>query len=880
MVLCALRRRLPWLSFDLRIHQDMGPEDVHHMEKTRNSKSFRVVLCLCSPERTEMRTETKASIRVIGTNRVTVDTGRGHRAHVLDFDAVWNEGASPNDIYESTTKSLVEYVMKGYNGCVILYGQSTSGDTHSVQACASRQRGIISRTAEDIFNSPEASHCRVRVSLYHISNEKIYDLLESQASEVCRIHDTEEAVLLEGLRDLEVGSAQELMDVYHSGISHRNTGVSKGDFASKSHMVFNIMVINMRGRSDKEGVLTASKLTLVDLASSSKSVYTSSAVLDMRRSFHVAQENLQEAKTIKRSLTIFRNVIFSLSNTSAQHIPYRESKLTRVLRDCLGGNCRTCLMVTVPTQSSAVTEIMSCLQFAAHALNVPSRPIHTSQIRYTPAQGQNMWTAEKTSLVLTRSQILPPVSADRRSQASLPSIVSSPGPLTQLKPKRSLEVSESRSFLPHLEKPRAPEPSGYHSCGSRVSEERSGAKDVCVMKSAIPLSRCLSGSVFAEPLHRHTPEKPSTSLGTSSIPPLLAECSNCKQERKIREEYDKFIIQVKRDRDSLSQRVTELEKELKNRAGEQRDHERVERDIGRQETSTESTETEIEKKAESEARQGAEGEIRKGKIEKEGNDTRRQSKEKEQKKGEREEEGVRREEKEGEKENDSNGKESISTTHGVTEVPKNTEESLLSELHSIRKEYEGLRKSAALSITQLHKEKAELLSHIDDTKSCYEKVCSENAQLKARLQALLKESNSRPCSGCNSNTGTHNSSTHTNACNSHMDTHTVTTEMLVVSHRVCQQCTSDLPQEKANKCCFSSCSGFQEATEAPEPTSHTCRCEASLHKPNLYKQLRREHSLLLDVMLVLYKREWFLQDAMPYVRRTLKKCGLNLEDSD
>ncbi|KAF5896645.1 kinesin heavy chain-like isoform X1, partial [Clarias magur] len=702
---------------------------------------------------------------------------------------------------------------------------------------------------------PEASHCRVRVSLYHISNEKIYDLLEPQASEVCRIHDTEEAVLLEGLRDLEVGSAQELMDVYHSGISHRNTGVSKGEFASKSHMVFNIMVINMRGSSDKEGVLTASKLTLVNLGSSSKSVYTSSAVLDMRRSFHVAQENLQEAKTIKRSLTIFRNVIFSLSNTSAQHIPYRESKLTRVLRDCLGGNCRTCLVVTVPTQSSAVTETMSCLQFAAHALNVPSRPIHTSQIRYTPAQGQNMWTAEKNSLVLTRSQILPPVSADRRSQASLPSIVSSPGPLTQLKPKRSLEVSESRSFLPHLEKPRAPEPGGYHSCGSRVSEERSGAVDVCVMKSAIPLSRCLSGSVFAEPLYRHPPEKPSSSLGPSSVPPLLAECSNCKQERKIREEYDKFIIQVKRDRDSLSQRVTELEKELRNRAGEQRDNERVEkdkrgrveRDTGREETSTGSTETENEKKAESEARQiskgGGGGEMGKDKVGKEGNDTRRQSRETEQEKEEREG-GERREEKEGEKENDSTGKESISTTHGVTEVPKNTEESLLSELHSIRKEYEGLRKSAALSITQLHKEKAELLTHIDDTKSCHEKVCLENAQLKARLQALLKESNTRPCSGCNSNTGTHNSSAHTNACNSHMDTHTshthtvtTNTEMLVVSHRVCQQCTSDLPQDKVNKCCFSSCSGFQESTEAPEQTSHTCRCEASLHKPNLYKQL-------------------------------------------
>ncbi|KAK2843745.1 hypothetical protein Q7C36_011960 [Tachysurus vachellii] len=875
----------------------MGPEDVHQTEQAQNSKGFRVVLCLCPPERTEMRTETRASIRVIGMNRVTVDTGRGHRPHVLDFDAVWSEGASPKDIYDSTTKSLVEYVMKGYNGCVILYGQSTSGETHPVQACTARQRGIISRTAEDIFNSPEASHCRVRVSCYHISNEKIYDLLEPQVSEVCRIHDTEEVVLLEGLRELEVGSTQELMDMYHSGITHRNTGVSKGDFASKSHMVFNIMVIKTRGKSDKEGVLIASKLTLVELASSGKSAYNSSSVLDMRRSFHVAQENLQEAKIIKRSLTIFRNVIYSLSNTGIQHIPYRESKLTRVLRDCLGGNCRTCLMVTVPTQSSSVTETMSCLQFAAQALNVPSRLIHSSQIRYTPAQVPNMWATEKNSHLLNRTQILPPVSADRRSQASLPSIVTSPGPLTQLKPKRSLEVSENRSFLPHLEKHRPPEPSGYHSGVSRNTEEKCGAADVCVIKSAIPLSRCLSGSVFAEPLHCHSAEKPLSSLSSSSIPSFLSECPNCKQERKIREEYDKFIIQVKRDRDSLSQRVTELEKELKIITGEQREHERAEkderraeRDFGRQETATISNETENVKETEDEMRpiskQGDERDVGKDKIEKEVIDKIQHS-ETEQKFGEREEERQRREEREGEKENDLTRKESLSTSHGVTKVPKNAEEKLLSELHSFKKEYEGLRKSAALSITQLQKEKAELVSHTDDAKSCYERVCLENAELKAKLEALLKDANSRPSSGCNGDTDTRSSSAHTSVHNSHTDTrsshtHTVTTntEMLVVSQSVCQQCTSDLPQDKGNKCRFTSCSGFQESFEPPEPTSHTCRCESALHKPNRYKQLRREHSLLLDVMLVLYRREWFLQDAMPYVRRTLKKCGLSLDDSD
>lgn len=200
------------------------------------------------------------------------------------------------------------------------------------------------------------------------------------------------------------------------------------------------------------------------------------------------------------------------------------------------------------------------------------------------------------------------------------------------------------------------------------------------MKSAIPLSRSLTGPVFAEPLRHHSAEKSSPSLSSSSIPPPLPECSNCKQERKIREEYDKFIIQVKRDRDILSQRVTELEKELKNR-GEQRengspekDKRRAERDFGRQEIATGSNETENKQKTEGEVSQiiRERGE-RKDKTEKEGKDNRKQSRETALKEGEWEEERKRKEEQEGGKGNDSTGKESISASYGGTEVPKNTE---------------------------------------------------------------------------------------------------------------------------------------------------------------------------------------------------------------
>ncbi|KAL6478400.1 hypothetical protein MHYP_G00142350 [Metynnis hypsauchen] len=728
----------------------MAAEDDLQMETDPNSKSFKVVLRLCPPEHMESA-EPQVSVRVSGLNSVTAETGRGHRAHVLDFDAVWSEGASLREVYESTAKPLVEWVIRGYNGCLILYGPSSSVDPHSVQSSSCRLRGIISQAADQIFSSPECSLCKVRVSFYHISNEKIYDLLEPQVSELCRIHDTEEAVLLEGLREVEVSSAQELLQMYRRGTAHRNAGVSKGDFASKSHMVFNIIVINTRGQF-KEGRLTASKLTLA--------VLHNSAVQDLRRSFHVAPENLQEAKTLKRSLTIFRNVIFSLSTAGCQHVPYRESKLTRALRDCLGGNCQTCLLVAVATQSSSVTETMSCLQFAARAMSVPSRSIHTSQMCYTTAQVQNVWTTERSAHPLTRAQMFPPVSADRRSQASLPPILATSGPLAKPKPRSSLDSSESRSFLPQLEKPSQTDPNGRYGRGSQSGGEKSRTGD-----GAILLFNCHSNVVLSSS---------SSSLASSLASGTVTECPNCKQERKIREEYDKFIIQ----------------------------------------------------------------------------------------------------------------------------------ERLLSELNRMREECEGLRERMSLSITQLQKEKAELMSHIDNSNSCYEKVCVENAELKARLEALLKNS-SRPCSGCHGNMDSHTSHTHTERHSSHTHTVTTNTEMLLMSHCVSQQCTTDLPHVRAALVHVQASLNHQNvdlqrdhlsqphtpATVTQHSTNpastNSCECNTSkslicLSSPTFFwlTLKRREHTLLLDVMLVLYKREWFLQDAMPYVRRTLRKCGLSLDHTD
>ncbi|XP_056120281.1 kinesin-like protein Klp68D isoform X1 [Rhinichthys klamathensis goyatoka] len=850
------------------------------VDKTLNSeKSFRVVvrLCaLCRPEHSVSIDEPRASIKVTHLNRVVVDTGRSHKPHIIDLDAVLNEEASQRDVYESTTKSLVEYLMQGYNGCVIVYGSPGSGKTHTMQGCSvlAKHRGIISHVAEDIFTSPKASHCKIRVSFYHIFNEKIYDLLDPKGSEVIWVRDCDEVVHLDGLTEVEVSSAQDLLQVHRRGSTLRHTGISKGDFPSRSHTVFNIVVINTMVQSP-EGVLTASKLTLVDLASSGKC--RSSVAPDMKRTFNATNENPQETKMLKRSLTIFGNVIFALSSAGSQHIPYRESKLTRALRDCLGGNCRTCLVVTVSSQSSSITETLSSLQFASRAMAVPSRPIYTSQLHYTPEQPCAYLNGKKDSNHLNRQQILPPVGSDRRSQTCLlPILLSSVSSSeSKLSSSHCGDGLELRTFLPQLEKPGQTEPSGRYCRASRRGDEKNRA-DGRMTRS---LSHSLSGAIlhdtggrertgkgleFSPAQQRGSVERLSTSsLEPFSAPSAAVECPNCSRERNIREEYDKIILQVKRDKDYLSQKVAELENELKMRATQERDDGMSwEKKSGNEESSScpsagpgilQTAEVCLQTEAEclrAELSACHERErmltntllSERERLTQDAQDMLTQLNSTRERNGQ------------------------------LVSALNNQQESLLAELQTSREELVKFRESVSLTLSQLKTEKTELMLHLEDTKKSYEKVCLENAGLRQKLKSFLREINAAPFTG--------SSSPDTNPSHTHTDT--TNTEMIVVSHHVSQQYPAGVT--KGSECCFSQCEGVQHPEEGfteKLETTNDSNCEQPLYKPrSLYKQLRREHSLLLDMMLALYRREWFQQDAIPYVRRTLRKCGLRPEDID
>ncbi|XP_066552872.1 kinesin-like protein KIF3C [Amia ocellicauda] len=872
------------------------------------NKSFQAVIRLCPQEQKSpvIGTEVKSSIQVKEPNRVVVDTGRGHQPHTLEFDAVWDESASQKDVYESTAQPLVGFVLQGYNGCVITYGSPASGKTYTLQggSLTGKQRGIISRAAEDIFNSPEASNCKIRASFIHISNEKIYDLLDSQPAEVCRIHESEETVFLEGLREVEVTSAQALLQLYRRGMANRHTGVSKGEFASKSHTIFNIIVISTQfpGNDAQDGILTASRLTLVDLASSGR-VPVRGAVSDGKRCLQTAHENPQEAKILKRSLTIFGNVIFALSSAGCQHVPYRESKLTRILRDCLGGNCLTSLIVTVSSTPSSATETLSALQFASRAMAMPNRPVRSSQLHCGSAQINNSKVTEKPQTSQGRQQTLPSVSDKKglQIQTCLPPILSSPAPPARLLYRTqealqwledSVDPREQKAFLPHLERATEGIPQTARAGRSRPVEERVGR----VMWSR---SSSMAGPpATQEPPRERQPPRPEPHPPRASTDRLPAEvlkaleCPNCKKERKIREEYDKYIVQARRDKDALHQRLAELEAELRRGAEEREATSAVTRaEVTQPEseacfiTSNTTSPVAWQIKRVPEQEEGVtELACLKTVVEKYRNTMSGMVSKTELLQLESE-----NKQKQQQVDNLLVDMEEI---QGQLERVRASERELTCRLHAERshtaQDIEELRTQLLMhrereqqQLSTLQRQKDSILLELQDTKAelqsvrervmltsaewKMEKVKSENVSLVEKVSALHKELRSRASPGYSEPP--------------HVHTITTNTEMLLVSHHMSQQSAGGITAEST--CCFNSCSGFHSSTTTyPGKPSTAPSMEDSdlLKNKDIYKQLKRERNLLLDVMVILYTRRWFVDDALPHVRRTLKKCGMRLED--
>ncbi|KAF7200429.1 kinesin-like protein KIF27 isoform X2 [Nothobranchius furzeri] len=302
---------------------------------------------------------------------------------LFSFDHAFGPTASQDEVYQSGVLPLVESLLDGYNATVFCYGQTGSGKTYTLGGVDQEEGGIIERVAQDMFlllerrKSSDGADATVRVSYMELYREELRDLLELQTvqKELHIREDERGNTVVVGVREIVITSAEELLSVLEMGNALRHTGVTgMNEHSSRSHAVLTLQV-NICCHNNKNPSLKSirtSKLCLVDLAGSERAGKTGNAGSRLKESAH-----------INTGLLALGNVIRALSDQSRNrhgnrcsnaHIPYRDAKITRLLRDSLGGNTHTLMVACVSPSHLVVTETLNVLQFATKARCIRNCP--------------------------------------------------------------------------------------------------------------------------------------------------------------------------------------------------------------------------------------------------------------------------------------------------------------------------------------------------------------------------------------------------------------------------------------------------------------------------------------------------------------------------
>ncbi|KAK8683985.1 hypothetical protein V6N13_040023 [Hibiscus sabdariffa] len=286
------------------------------------------------------------------------------------FDYVFDETCSNAKVYELLTKDVIHAAVDGFNGTAFAYGQTSSGKTFTMNG-SPNDPGIIHRAVNDVFRKIQMISDReflIRVSYMEIYNEEINDLFAVENQKL-QIHESlERGIFVAGLREEIVNNADQVIKLLESGEVNRHFGETNMNArSSRSHTIFRMVIeskgIDSRSSGDysSSDAIRVSVLNLVDLAGSERIAKTGAGGV-----------RLKEGKYINKSLMVLGNVINKLSNGAKQraHIPYRDSKLTRILQTALGGNAKTSIICTLAPEEVHVEETKGTLLFASRAKRI------------------------------------------------------------------------------------------------------------------------------------------------------------------------------------------------------------------------------------------------------------------------------------------------------------------------------------------------------------------------------------------------------------------------------------------------------------------------------------------------------------------------------
>uniref|UniRef100_A0A8C8Z3M3 Kinesin-like protein n=1 Tax=Prolemur simus TaxID=1328070 RepID=A0A8C8Z3M3_PROSS len=296
------------------------------------------------------------------------------------FQRIFDQDANQETIFENIAKPVAESVLAGYNGTIFAYGQTGSGKTFTITGGAERysDRGIIPRTLSYIFEQLQKDSSKIyttHISYLEIYNECGYDLLDPR-HEASSLEDLPKVTILEDpeqnihLRNLSLHQAtteEEALNLLFLGDTNRMIAETPMNQAStRSHCIF---TIHLSSKEPGSATVRHAKLHLVDLAGSERVAKTG-----------VGGQLLTEAKYINLSLHYLEQVIIALSEKHRSHIPYRNSMMTSVLRDSLGGNCMTTMIATLSLEKRNIDESISTCRFAQRVALIKNEAVLNEEI--------------------------------------------------------------------------------------------------------------------------------------------------------------------------------------------------------------------------------------------------------------------------------------------------------------------------------------------------------------------------------------------------------------------------------------------------------------------------------------------------------------------
>lgn len=386
----------------------------------KHKKTERVVVhCRVRPLNDEdLRNYGKETIiDTVDSTRGTITFKREFDRKCFTFDSVYDGNSNQRDIYSKVGDPVVNSVLQGYNGTIFAYGQTGTGKTFTMIGGPGESKGVIPRSMAQIFSHIQQTPTHsfsVKIGFLQLYMEMLQDLLTPDENKTIKIREnTDDGVYLTGVSWKNVNNVKQCMDWLNVGDRNRSTAfTSMNAHSSRSHAVYMVKIekrvkytLEQLEDMEKKGdmadqSMTKSTLYLVDLAGServSKSRATGS--------------RLDEAKNINLALLALGNCIQALSDKKAKYVPFRDSKLTRLLEDSLGGNSKTSLVVTIGPSSAHVQESLSALQFGQRAMKIENRPEKNIKVDYRAMcsqlqteldkfnDGNNMVSIEKSQFI-------------------------------------------------------------------------------------------------------------------------------------------------------------------------------------------------------------------------------------------------------------------------------------------------------------------------------------------------------------------------------------------------------------------------------------------------------------------------------------------------